>query len=153
MAKLSTFGRNAKAMREGDWVNPGAEYGGLEIKTKAMNADYADFRTGALRLAVRAEGGNEQKVGAEVRNRIDIEALNTKCLLDIRGLEHADGKPVSIDEFKQMILLPEYGELAIIAFQCAGQVGRVNAAMAQEAEGNSSTALPSTSSGPTTPTS
>ena len=136
MAKLSTFSRNAKAMKEGDWVNPGAEYGGIEIKTKAMNSEYADARANALRLAAREFFGNEAKIGSEKRNKIDIQALIDNCLLDIRGLEHADGRPVSIDEFNQMILEPQYGELAIIAFQCAGQVGRVNANMVEEAEGN-----------------
>ena len=152
MAKLSSFTRNAVAMREGEWINPGAEYGGLEIKSKAMGAAYSDMRAGEIRRLARRPGG-EAKIGAEERNVIDIEALNKTCLLDIRGLEHDDGSPVTIAEFKKMILKPEYQELAVIAFQCAGQVGQTNAALIEEAEGNLSNASPSTSSGPITPTS
>ena len=151
MAKLSAFTRDAKAMREGAWINPGDEYG-FQIKAKAMGAAYSDRRADKMRAVARNTVGGESKVKSEDRNKIDIESLCEVCLLDVRGLEHDDGRPVTIAEFKQMILQPEYTELAVISFQCAGQVGQTNAALIEQAEGNSLTGSSTTSNGLTTET-
>lgn len=136
MAKLSSFSRNGKAMREGEWINPGPEYGGIEIRTKAPGPAYADARAAKLRRAARIAGG-EAKVGQEQRNAIDVEALIEHCLLDVRGLEHDDGRPVTFDEFCKLLQQEEHAELAILAFTCASQVGQRKADQLEEAEGNS----------------
>lgn len=149
MAKLSTFARNPVAMREGEWINPGPEYNGIEIKSKAMGSAYTDMRASKMRRAARLVGG-EDKVGSKERNQIEIESLNETCLVDVRGLDHADGKTVTIKEFKELILLPEYGELAIMSFTCAVRVGQNNAALVEEAEGNLLSDSGSISNGPNT---
>ncbi len=136
MAKLSSFSRDGRAMREGEWINPGAEYGGLEIKTKAMSAAYADARAARLRRAARMAGG-EHKIGQDERNAIDLACLIETCLLDVRGLEHDDGSEVTFKEFCELLPKPEHSELAILAFNCAGQVGQRHADQVEAAEGNS----------------
>lgn len=134
MAKLSTFSRDPDAMRNGAWMNPGVEYG-FEIKTKAMGSAFADNKAARMKRAARLAGG-EDKIGQEVENQINVQALVDECLLDVRGLENDDGSNVTIDEFKALILLPENSELAVICFRVAGAVGLKTAAQLEAATGN-----------------
>ena len=141
MAKLNTFSRDGDAMRNGEWVNPGTEYGGIQIRTRALGAAYADARAGRLKRAAR-EAGREDLIGQAEKNRIDIEALCETCLLDVRGLQHDDapdgtpGGDVTIAEFKELILKDEHAELALLAFLCAQMVGQKRKLQAEIAAGN-----------------
>ena len=133
--KLSSLTRNARAMREGEWISPGVEYGDLEICLKAIGGKYADERAAKMKFAARRAGGMD-KIGFEIQNKIDIETLIETCLIDVRGLEHEDGTPVTLAEFRDLLQLPESRELATITFTCAGLVGQKLEAQKEEAAGN-----------------
>ena len=136
MTKLSTFSRDARAMRDGDWISPGPEYGEIEIKTRAMGPTYSDARAAMIRREARLAGG-EQKIGQKRRNEIDLECLIKHCLLDVRGLTHDDDTAVTFAEFCDLLPKPEHAELAVLAFTCAGLVGQSKAVQIEEATGNS----------------
>lgn len=141
MADLSQFVLNAEALRNGEWIDAGAEYAGIRLLTKGLGSAYADRRAEKMKAAARKAGG-EDRVPQAVKNRIDIEALGEVCLLDIDGLNHppqADGTPggpVTIEQFREIICLEEAAELAVMAFKCAQRVGQAKRDQAEQAAGN-----------------
>ncbi len=134
--KVTSFRRDAKAMRDGEWVSPGPEFGDVEIKTRAMMSAYYDSLNAKTAREARRVGG-ENKIGQQFKNRVIIEAMIDHCLLDIRGLEHDDGTPITIAEFRDMIREEDYAELATMALQATIQVGRQRDDELQDAVGNS----------------
>ena len=121
--KVGSFRRDARAMRDGEWVSPGPEFGEVEIKTRAMLPAYYD-KLAALTAREARRVGGENKIGMEFRNRAIVQCLVEFCLQDIRGLEHDDGKPINFDEFVEMIGQEDYAELATMAIVATAQVGR-----------------------------
>lgn len=134
--KVGSFKRDPRAMREGEWVPAGPEFGELTIKTKAMGTAFADAQQAMLRREARLAAG-EANIKQEKRNAIFAECLIQHCLLDVKGLEHDDGSAVTFPEFCEMLRLEEFSELAIVATNCAAQVGRRAAVQAEDAAGNS----------------
>jgi hypothetical protein len=139
---INSLKRDARAMRDGEWVSPGPEYGTLEIKTRALGPRFQDARAGAMKLAARAHL-TEDRIPSEERERIVTEALITECLLDVRGLTEG-GQPVDFKRFCVLVRDPAYGELNNAAFIAAGLVGRARQAATTDAVGNS---LPASASG------
>lgn len=134
MVDISTFKRNAVAMEAGEWVNPGSEYGGIEIKAKALGFAYLDLQTAELRKAARRYGG-EDRVPSETRAAINLDCMIRTALLDVRGLT-VDDKPVSFEAFCVLLCDPAYGDLASVAFIACNMVGRQRAADMEDAAGN-----------------
>jgi hypothetical protein len=135
MADLNTFRRNAKAMAEGEWINPGAEFGGIEIQCKALGFRYFDSVERKLKRAARLSGGEDQ-ITSETRARINLESLIEECLLDVRNLTKG-GETVAFAEFCELVLDPGYGELGAICFKACSMVGRQLAVDLQDAAKNS----------------
>jgi hypothetical protein len=136
MAKLSDFHLNVKAMREGEWVSMGAEFGDLEIKTKAMGDGYHKMQSDLLRREARLAGG-EDKIPAVKKREINVKCLVECCLLDVRGLTQDDGvTPVSFKEFCELLAEEAYAEMAVLALRATIEVGTKRAAKKEEAKGN-----------------
>ncbi len=141
MAELGQFVLDRNALRNGEWIDAGAEYAGIRLLTKGLGSAYADRRAEKMKREARIAGG-EDRVPQAVRNRVDIEALGEVCLLDIDGLTHPgqpDGTPgaaVTIEEFRALICLEEAAELAVMAFKCAQRVGQKKRDQAEQAAGN-----------------
>lgn len=121
--KVGSFRRDAKAMRDGEWVSPGPEFGEVEILTRAMLPAYFDAVNAKTAREARRVGG-EAKIGQAFRNKVIVDCLIEHCLMDIRGLENDDGSPVSFEQFCDMIQQEEFSELATMALQATNQVGR-----------------------------
>jgi hypothetical protein len=143
--KVGSFRRDAKAMRDGEWVSPGPEFDDVEIKTRAMLPAYHD-KLAALRAREARRVGGEAKIGMEFMNRAIVDCLIECCLLDIRGLTHDSEPgepvvPVMFEEFVEMIKDPGYAELAAMAVQATAQVGRARDEDLQDAVGNLRPAL------------
>lgn len=136
MVDVSSFKRDARAMRDGEWINPGPEYGGLEIKCRALAHQYLDAQAAKLRAAARGYDDDVSRVPSEVRGRINIDCLIEHGLLDVRGLTDG-GEPIGFAEFCELLRDPGAGELTSLAFTCCGRVGRQRAADLQAAAGNS----------------
>ena len=135
MVDIATFKRDARAMREGEWVSPGEEYGDLEIQCRALAYDYLDLQRAMIKRAAR-EAGGEDRIPSEVMARINTDCLIEKGLLGVRGLTEG-GVPVSFARFCEMLRNPGYGELTNVAFIACSKVGRQKAAEAEDAVGNS----------------
>lgn len=134
--KTSSFKRDARAMRDGEWVSPGPEFGEIEIKTKAMLPSYYDAMNAKTAREARRAGG-EAKIGQAFRNKVIVDCMIEHCLMDIRGLEHDDGTPVLFAEFCEMIQDESFSELATMAIQATAQVGRSREDELVAAVGNS----------------
>lgn len=146
MVDISSFRRDARAMRDGAWVSPGPEYGALEIFTRAIGHRYRDHVAAATRAAAK-QYLSEERIPAEVRDGIATEALITCCLLDVRGLSD-NGQPVTFARFCDLIRDPAFGELNNASFICAGLVGRQQGEERDAALGNSPSTSASTSAAP-----
>jgi hypothetical protein len=146
MIDLKSFRRDATAMRDGDWISPGPEYGPLEIRTRALGPRYRDHVGAAIRAAAK-QHLSEERIPAEVRDTIQTEALIATCLQDVRGLADG-GTPVTFARFCDLIRDPGYGELNNAAFVAAGLVGRQQGEERDAALGNSPSTSASTSAAP-----
>jgi hypothetical protein len=135
MADISTFKRNAAAMRDGEWVSPGPEYGPLMIRTRALGPAFQDARAAALRAAAKRYL-TEDRIPSAEREAIVTEALIEHCLLDVKGLTDG-GQPITLKRFCELIRDPAFGELNNVAFIAAGLVGRSQANEAEAIVGNS----------------
>lgn len=134
--KVGSFRRDAKAMRQGEWVSPGPEFGEVEILTRAMLPAYYDALAARTAREARRVGG-EAKIGMAFKNKVIVDCMIEFCLQDIRGLENDDGSPVTFEQYVEMIREEDYAELATMAIQATAQVGRTREDAKQDAAGNS----------------
>lgn len=135
MVDISSFRRDAKAMRDGEWVSPGPEYGDFKVHTRALGNKFHDAVAARMKLIARNYGG-EDRIPSDVRADIGNEELIKHCLIGIDGLNDG-GVPVTFERFCQMIKDPSYGELSNAVFLAASMVGRNRTADLKEAAGNS----------------
>jgi hypothetical protein len=135
MAKLSSFKRNTTAFNEGEWVrpDPGED---LEIKARGLGDAYADAQAAKQRRAAKSFGGDTEKLPVAMKRRINVECLIDHALMDVRGLEHEDGKPVGFEEFCDMLRSDDYPGLVALSFTAAAMVGDAQRADIEEAKGN-----------------
>lgn len=137
MAKLSSFRTNSKAIQEGEWVKVGEEYDDLEIKTRGFSDVYFDAQAAKQRRAATGFGGDVTKLPSALRRSINVEALIAHVVLDVRNLTDDAGKPVTKDQFCDLLRNDDYAELVVACFKAAGQVGQRKAADIEDAVGNS----------------
>lgn len=135
MVDISSFRRDARAMRDGAWIKPGPEYGPLEIHTRAMGPRFRDALAANLRAAAK-QHLTEDRIPSEVREQITTDALIEHCLLDVRGITE-NGAPITFARFCELIRDPAFAELNNAAFIAAGLVGRQQQEQADAALGNS----------------
>ncbi|MBB3264056.1 hypothetical protein FHW79_001671 [Azospirillum sp. OGB3] len=150
MAKLSSFKRDTTAFNDGDWVrpDPGEDF---EIRTRGLGDAYADAQAAKQRRAAKGFGGDAEKLPVAMKRRINVECLIDHALLDVRGLEHDDGRSVSFSEFCDMLRSDEYPTLVAAAFTAATMVGDAQRADVEDAAGNSAPGSASSSNGAATP--
>jgi hypothetical protein len=136
MAKLSSFKQDAKAIAEGEWVRVGEEYDDLEIRTRGFTDAYFDAQAARQRRAAVGLGGDVSKLPSAIRRSINVDCLIQHVVLDVRNLTHDDGKPVTHDEFCDLLRDPNYAELVVACFKAAGKVGQRRTADLEDASGN-----------------
>jgi len=135
MIDVSSFRRDARAMRDGDWQSPGPEYGPLRLKTRALGHAYNDAVQAGLKQLARVYL-SEDRIPSEERAKVQVEALIAHCLIDVEGLSEK-GKTMPFARFLELIRDPSYGDLSNAAFIAAGLVGRSQSAATEDAVGNS----------------
>jgi hypothetical protein len=136
MAKLSAFKTDSKAIHEGEWIRVGEEYDDLDIRTRGFTDAYFDAQAAKQRKAAVGFGGDVSKLPSALRRQINIECLLAHVVLDVRNLQHDDGRNVTFEEFKEMLRDPDYGELLSACFKAASMVGQRRAADLEDAAGN-----------------
>jgi hypothetical protein len=147
MAKLSSLRVNASAIADGEWMEVGPADNRFEIKTRGMTAAYRDGLSALRREAARTANrglrpGDVPTTPDSLPPSLDDscqgQALVQFCTLDVRGLDHEEGKPVTAAELKGMLLnREEYPWLIVLALQAAQSVGAVRVTEAEDAAKNS----------------
>ncbi|MFC4169605.1 hypothetical protein [Teichococcus aestuarii] len=135
MAKITKFRKNSAAIREGEWIKPGEEYDDLEILTRGFTDEYLDAQAQKLRRAAASWHGQD-RIPVKIKRDINTELLLRYVILDVRNLQHGDGTAVTLEQFKQMLLDPDYDELLLACYRAASQVGQVRQGDLEEAVGN-----------------
>jgi hypothetical protein len=124
MAKLSAFKADSAAIQQGEWVRVGEEYDDLEILTRGFTDVYFDAQASRQRRAAVGFNGDTNKLPSALRRSINIDCLIAHVVMDIRNLQHDDGRPVTRQEFEGLLRDPDYAELVVACFKAAGQVGQ-----------------------------
>lgn len=152
--KLSKLATPVAAAADGLWVGPWDETGDLEIKARPYTEDYQTDLSRAQAELVRKsriEGVLKGRQGwddlpLKTRLALSRELLLDRLVVDIRGLEHDDGTPVTVAEFRQLAMdVDTYGALVGSAFLAVDQVTSDKDLLRQAAEGNSVRTSASTS--------
>lgn len=140
---------DSAAERNGAWVALGPDFGDIEVKVRGLTSDYED----EVQRRVRKEGGRRpDQMPGEKRQRIVRETFAEQCFLDVRNLVHHDGQKqgqaVTADEFRALILNPDYRKVYYATLAAATEVGEAWKEQAEAAAGNSPAASTTTSAGP-----
>lgn len=132
---LSTLKRHLPSIEDGRWV------------TKREVKDLADMRVkvrgSSARLVREVFAAKEREASADLQGdkrnealgRISMETLAEVGLVDIEGLTQ-EGDPVTVDQVRAMILLPEFQPLADLISRCAIVVERTREAHIKDIAGN-----------------
>lgn len=130
MADLANFKRVMP--KDGEWVNPGDEYDGLEILTRGFTDEYTDMRNALLRrVSMQRYRGDATKITTAENRELTIDCLEAKCLLGVRNAS-MNGEPVDLPMFLKMLRDPEYSDLYTAALVACANVGRALTADAED---------------------
>lgn len=129
--------RDPVAMRTGEWQPLGPEYGGIEVKVRAMAGAYTDDLANRRRALARQHGGIDS-IPTDAESKAITEAVIKTVLIDVRGgkADTLDGEPVALENFSE--LLREGGAVSLVnaIMQASARVGHVRESDAAEAVGN-----------------
>jgi hypothetical protein len=140
MASLTAHRTNTAAVKAGEWVPLGPDYGDIEIFTRGQTDDYLDAQATRQRTAARGFNGDTTRLPVAIRRAINIGLLLEMMLMDVRNLTEEPtaeekaaalaekrkpvGRTIEIEEFKEMLRSPDWAEVAGACFAAAERVGR-----------------------------
>lgn len=129
MASIGAFRLNKDAIAEGEWIEVGADDAKFEIRARGAVSAYRDglaaLREEAARKHNRKARGGETAVTPDrlpptIDDQCQGMALADHIVLDVRGLDHDDGKPVTVEEYRAMLRDAEtYGMLIRFTVEAA----------------------------------
>lgn len=135
MARLNATRRNPDVFRDGEWIElDDPEFEGAAIRTRGFTDEYTDARNRATRAATRRHGDD---IPAAVSRNIVIDAFLGHSLVDVRGFEDDDGRPITLDDFKAALRdQPAQIGLYIAVITAAAKAGERRAEEVKAAAGN-----------------
>lgn len=138
MASLGAFQINPDVRQDGEWVDLQSDIAeGVAIRTRGFTDAYTDARGKQLRRAVRRFKNNDGDIPAAEARRITIELLIAHSLVDVRGLENADGTPVTFEQFCGALRdQPRFEKLYLAVLTATSQAGEVKTEEVAGAAGN-----------------
>lgn len=139
MAKLKSLLTDLVSLNEGTWVevNP-SMYDDLRIKTRGFTDKFYDAQTARLRKArIERNLGPDEPLPNNIQRDINSRLAQEFLVLEVSGLEHDDGSPVPIDEFKQLMSHENAGRLVRAVFEAAARVSSRTEEIAAADVGNS----------------
>lgn len=136
MARLAAFKVDSHAIENGQWVSPGEEYDDMELMVRGLTDSYFDAQASRLRRASFAYAGDTTKVPSAVQKQIRAECLVQHVFIDVRNLIGDNGEAVTADQFRSMLVNPDYSELVVAVIKAASRVGRGAAEELADAQGN-----------------
>ncbi|MDQ1081447.1 hypothetical protein [Pseudoroseomonas cervicalis] len=138
MAKLDSLRVNARAMREGEWIDLPEGFDGLRLLVRAQGRAYLDGRAKLMKEAAEPYGGKEELIPEEVLDEVSARAAGQHLLIDVENLHGAHG-PVTVEQYRDLMIEPDRLPLVTAVFIASGQVGRKLDIDQKVAEGNSGT--------------
>jgi hypothetical protein len=137
MAKLSAFRSDTRAINDGAWIRvDDAAYGDLDIMSRGYTDEFVDAQNARLMKAAEPFLGDRDRIPNSVRREINAGLLRDFLVIDVRNLEGDDGKPVSVEQFHDMLEQPEYAKLQRACWLAAGRITTRAAEQAKAAAGN-----------------
>lgn len=132
---LLTLKRHLPSIEEGRWVDSREVKDLKDVRVKVRGSSSRPVRElyAAKERAAQADLQGDKRM--ETMQRIGVETLAEIGLVDIEGLTQ-DGEPVSVDDVRRMILLPEFQPLADLVSRCALVVERTREAHIKDIAGN-----------------
>jgi hypothetical protein len=101
---IRDFAINSDAMQNGEWVNPGPEFGGIEIKTRSFVKEYTLYRSAKMRTAMRRAGvKTEEELDPDIRGEIAVQCFLDKMFIDVRNMNDDEGQPLTAESFRKLI--------------------------------------------------
>ena len=135
--KLSALKTNVAAIEQGRWVKDIPEMGDLEVLVRGFgNADYKRLMERKVEAVPRAQ--KVRGLDAAVRDRLISECMHEAILLDWRGIDGDDGKPLSYSSEMALTLLtdPEYAPFRTAVMWAADTVSQERDLNAGDDAGN-----------------
>lgn len=138
MAKLSDFRSDSKAISDGLWVLVDeVMFDDIEILSRGYTDEFIDAQNAMIRKWARRYNGDKERItNAEYRD-INATLMREYLVIDVRGLNNDDDKPVTVTEFHEMLFKNEYTKLARAVWEAAGRVTMRTDSQRLAAEGNS----------------
>lgn len=142
MAKIGDLRLNTSS--QGEWVLVDGSIT-FEVKVRGTGPEYQDYYNALLRAAARranrasAPGTpaySPDDLPPSLADQCTAQAVADKMLVDVRGLEHDDGRPVSVAELREMLVDPDWKMLASLVLQAGFKVTAGIATEREQAEGN-----------------
>jgi citrate lyase synthetase len=132
---LLTLKRHLPSIEEGRWVDSREVKDLKDVRVKVRGSSSRPVRElyAAKERAAQADLQGDKRM--ETMQRIGVETLAEIGLVDIEGLTQ-DGEPVSVEDVRRMILLPEFQPLADLVSRCALVVERTREAHIKDIAGN-----------------
>lgn len=140
MAKLSQLRTNTAALNDGEWMLLGLEFDDVEVKVRGQTNAFIDAQNRRLQRAARSYGGEVGRIPIAVLRKHNADLLIEHLLLDVRNLTDDAGKPIGIDQFRELLQQPEYAEIVVACYVASRAVGKVREEETEEVKGNSSPA-------------
>ena len=123
MARITAFKINSKAVETGEWIRLGEEFDDAEVLTRGYTDAYTDAHQAKLRRAAKSMNGDATKLPIAVSRGLLIESLLQHVVLDVRGIQNADGSNTTMAQFADYLRDPDYATLLAAVLGAAGRVG------------------------------
>jgi hypothetical protein len=137
MPKLNAFRTSPRLLRDGDWVDLGDDFDGLRLKVRGQGHAYFDARARAIARAAQSFAGDTSRIAEDEMDRIAGAAAADHLLIDVDGLQDAEGAAITVDAYRGLMLQPEYAPLVAAVLVASDRLARRARAEAQAAAGNS----------------
>ena len=138
--KLSSLARDMRAVEGGVWVQPNPAEG-AEFRVRAVTAKYKMRRDGMVARLTR-QHRQWDAVPEEIKAAEQARILFEELVLDLRGIFHDDGRPVTLAEYRALASTFRGGPALDLAFAAVDMATARRESDAQDAVGNSSPSSP-----------
>ncbi len=155
MALATKYLANRSALRDGRWVTIGEEGEQFEIQIRAFTNRYRDYLAYLQGEAAGTLNRNRRvndpiymptSLPPSMDEVCRVRAINEHCLLGVRGFrwpneEPYNGRDVTIDEFRDILLMEEGRDLMTMVWLAIQTISNEREATMEDAVKNSSAAI------------
>jgi hypothetical protein len=120
---LKNFMLNPAALADGEWLSLGEEFDDAAIKAKPFNDAYANARAQKMRRLAANYGGDERRIPTEKTRDVIVDCLKQFCIQGVRGIDIEPGKPITLDQFVDVLRQPEGGQWLTAVVNAVSRAG------------------------------